>query len=233
MTEPDDISSGVLAWDPSIENLLVRWCDEAKCFEWMHTESYSYYDTRARRLMICSNVLTAISGLSNVIAGGITVSGFQLAWAFGSLSIIVSITNMLQEKLAYVSKATEHLNYSVQWGTIRRKIEEVISISPDSRKNCRTFMKYLRQDINQVSVNGNAMIPHHIRQACYTKFNSIDNFNIPDICGQMEHTRGYDSTFLTVTVHNPSVNKKDKIQNPQIYAEHSGILDTLMPKDDY
>jgi hypothetical protein len=120
--------------------------------------------------MIASNVLTAIAGLSNVIAGGSIVNGFQLAWVFGSLSIFVSITNMLQEKLAYTTRATEHRQYSIQWGTIRRKIDEELSIPPDSRKDCGTFLKYLRQDINQVSMDGNTKLPENIRTSCYEKF---------------------------------------------------------------
>jgi len=188
---PDDIAV-VLAWTPSIEKLLVKWCDEAKCFEWMHIEAFSYYDTRSRTLMITSNLLTALAGLSNVIAGGATVDGFQLAWVFGSLSILVSITNMLQEKLAYLTKAADHKQYSIQWGTIRRKIEEELSIPPESRASCETFLKYIRQDINKVSVDGNTMIPEFIRDDCYKKFNSIQNFDIPDICGDMEHTAVYE-----------------------------------------
>ena len=187
---PDD-SVVILAWNPSIEKLLVKWCDESKCFEWMHTESFSYYDRRSRTLMVTSNVLTAVAGLSNVIAGGAVVNGFQLAWAFGSLSILISITNMLQEKLAYQTKAADHKQYSIQWGTIRRKIEEELSIPPESRGACETFLKYLRQDINKVSVDGNTMIPEFIRDECYKKFNSIENFDIPDICGDMEHTSVY------------------------------------------
>jgi len=186
-----DISSGMVGWSASIERMLVRWCDQAKCFEWMHTESYTYFDSRARAIMIASNVLTAIAGLSNVIAGGTTVNGFQLAWAFGSLSILVSITNMLQEKLAYTTKATEHRQYSIQWGTIRRKIDEELSIPPDSRKDCGTFLKYLRQDINQASMDGNAKLPEFVKTACYEKFSKIPDFDIPDICGQIEHTQGY------------------------------------------
>jgi hypothetical protein len=121
-----------LGWVPSVEIMLAKWCDQAKSFEWMHTESYATYAKKAKVVMITSNVLTAVSGLSNVIAGGTIINGFQLAWIFGSLSIIVSIANMLQEKLAYTAKATEHQQYSVQWGTIRRKIEEELSIPPDS-----------------------------------------------------------------------------------------------------
>ena len=181
-------------WNPGVENMLARWCDEAKCFEWMHTEAYSYFDTRARALTITSNVLTAVSGISNIMAGAVSINGFQLSWVFGTLSIIISITNMLQEKLGYVQKAVEHNNYATQWGTIRRKIEEQVSIPPESRKDCGTFLKYLRVDINQVSIHGNSMIPEHIRYACNEKFSKVQDFDIPDICGKVEHTAIYVKT---------------------------------------
>jgi hypothetical protein len=142
-------------------------------------------------MMIASNILTAVSGLSNVIAGGSSVNGFQLSWVFGSLAITVSITNMLQEKLGYTAKAAQHNQFSIQWGSIRRKLEEELSIPPESRKDCKSFLKYIRQDINQVSIAGNSMIPEFIKANCYAKFNKVRNFDIPDICGQMEHTKIY------------------------------------------
>jgi len=197
MASPDDSKVPALHWDSSIDILLSQWCDQAKCFEWMHTEAYSYYQTRARVFMILSNVLSALSGLSNIIAGGTTIQGFQLAWVFGSLTILVSMTNMLQEKLAYATLATEFQHYSVAWGIVRRKLEEQLAIPPLSRKDCTTFMKYIRQDINQVSMDGNAKIPETIRNACFAKFHKIQDFDIPDICGEMEHTRVY-PTEMTI-----------------------------------
>jgi hypothetical protein len=196
MTDSDTIAAEIpgatkLDWNSSIELMMARWCDQAKSFEWMHTEAYSQYNKKAKIIMITSNILTAVSGLSNVIAGGYAIDGFQLAWVFGSLSIMVSITNMLQEKLGYLTKAADHRNYTTQWGTIRRKIDEELSIPPQSRKDCGTFLKYLRQDINQVSIAGNSAVPESIRKSCYEKFSHIPDFDLPDICGHIEHTRVY------------------------------------------
>jgi hypothetical protein len=178
-------------WNHGVEIMLAGWCDEAKCFEWMHTEAYAFFDKRARALAVATNVLIAVSGVSNIMAGGVQINGFQLAWIFGSLSVLISIANMLQEKLAYLAKSIQHNLYGTQWGVIRRKIEEQLSIPPEARKECGSFMKYLRADINQVSVDGNSMIPEFIRLACNAKFGSIPNFDVPDICGKMEHTRIY------------------------------------------
>lgn len=185
------ITSNKVRWSRSIEKMLASWCDQAKCFEWMHTQAFSIYDRKSRIIMICSNVLTAVSGLTNVIAGNVSVNGFPLSYVFGSLSIAVSIANMLQEKLAYGAAAIEHRQFSATWGVIRRKIEEELSIPPESRKECATFLKFLRQDINKVSADGAVKIPQRIRDNCYEKFSKIADFDLPDICGSMEHTKVY------------------------------------------
>jgi chloramphenicol O-acetyltransferase len=189
--ENEDMTGSKLSWTTEIDEMLADWCDQSKSFEWMHTEAYSRYDKKSKIIMIASNVLTAVCGLSNVIAGGTIVNGFQLSWVFGSLSICISITNMLQEKLAYNTKAIEHRQYSNSWGVIRRKIEEELVIPRGSRKDCKSFLKFLRQDINQVSVDGNTKIPKDIRAECYSKFSAIPNFDLPDICGDMERTKIY------------------------------------------
>lgn len=183
--------SSKVKWSKSIETMLATWCDQAKCFEWMHTQAFGVFDRKARIIMICSNVLTAVSGLTNVIAGGISVNGIPLAYLFGSLSIAVSIANMLQEKLAYGATAIEHRQWAAAWGSIRRRIEEEVSIPPESRKECGTFLKFLRQDINKVSADGAVKIPQSIRDDCYKKFSDIPGFELPDICGSMEHTKVY------------------------------------------
>jgi hypothetical protein len=191
MSETEDAANQV-QWTTSIEMLLAKWCDEAKCFEWMHMEAYHYYDVKSRILIITSNVLTSVSGLVNLIVGGVTTQGgFQTAWIFGTISIIISITNMLQEKLSYTTLATEHKNYSMLWGIIRRKIEEELVIPPSSRKQCSAFLKFVREDINKVSLDGNTKIPEPIRKACLEKFGKIGKFEVPDICGRMEHTVVY------------------------------------------
>jgi len=233
MTDVDQDQSNAsrIQWTPSIEVLLARWGDEAKCFEWMHSEAYSFYDGQSRNMMIASNVLTAVSGLSNVIAGGSIVNGFQLSWVFGSLAIAVSITNMLQEKLGYTAKAAQHNQYSIQWGSIRRKIEEALSMPPEFRKDCNSFMKYVRQDINQVSISGNSMIPERIKKACFDKFNTVPGFDIPDICGKMEHTRMYIRSDLKKTLLATSLNGDTDMRVPEHILARGDDHDTDDEKD--
>jgi hypothetical protein len=194
MSETEDTTNNQVQWTPAIDTLLAKWCDEAKCFEWMHTEAFHQYDKQSHRLIIASNILTSINGLLNLIVGGITVQGFQTAWLFGTIGIVISIANMLQEKLAYGTLASDNKHYAISWGIIRRKIEEEVAIPPTSRKQCSAFLKLIRDDINKVSLDGTTKIPETIRQACLEKFRKIENFDIPDICGGMEHTKIYTNT---------------------------------------
>jgi hypothetical protein len=210
-------------WNPGVEYMLAGWCDEAKCFEWMHTEAFAYYDKRARALAVATNVLIAVSGVSNIMAGGVSINGFQLAWIFGSLSVLISIANMLQEKLAYLAKSIQHNYHGTQWGIIRRKIEEQLSIPPEARKECGSFMKYLRTDINQVSVEGNSMIPEFIRVACYAKFATIPEFDVPDICGKMEHTKIYVRPAQVLHMHHAHGSSHSSTHTSSHSATHSPI----------
>jgi hypothetical protein len=191
MSDVNEEIPSQLQWSEAIDTLLARWCDEAKCFEWMHTESYHLFESKSRLLIVSSNVLTSVSGLINLIVGGMSVQGFQTSWIFGSVSILISITNMLQEKLGYSKSAIEHRSYATAWGIVRRKIEEELMIPRASRKQCATFLKFVREDINKVSLDGNSKIPESVLDQCLAKFGAIDQFLIPDICGKMEHTKIY------------------------------------------
>lgn len=177
-----------LAWTPEIDTMLTNWCDQAKCFEWMHTETFSMYDKFTHNVLIVTHVLNTLSGMSTIAAGTTEIYHFKMIWLFGSVSIFVSLINVLQEKLGYGKQAVLHKNYASTWGIIRRKIESVVSIPVSSRKDCYAFLKYVREEIDRVSVEGNLAIPAAIRLSCYKKFKDVPNFIMPDICGEMVHT---------------------------------------------
>ena len=191
VTDPANDISPPLAWSHEIDTLLASWCDNAKCFEWMHTEAYSEYERRSKFFMVSINSLTAISGVSNVIAGGYTIGGFQISWLFGGISVAVSTLTMLQDKLGYQVSSQIHKRMASDWASIRLKIDEVITLPYAGRRDCKTFLRYIKVDLNKATIDGNSIIPKHIRVACFKRFSSIVNFDIPDICGHMEHTKIY------------------------------------------
>jgi hypothetical protein len=187
--ELDVIDSSKIEWNSNLDQLLANWCDQAKCFEWMHTESCSYCQTKAKYFMLLLNCLTAFSGLSNIFAGSYIYNGFQISWLFGSISIFISTLNILQDKLGYSQQSIVHKKLANSWSVIISKIEELIILPYVSRQDCKTFLKYIKADINQAKLEGSSLLSKYIRASCYEKFKSVQGFDIPDICGQMEHTR--------------------------------------------
>jgi len=196
--------SSSLQWTTEIDILLASWCDNAKCFEWMHGETSIDYLKKSKIFMVVINLLTAISGLSNIIAGNVNINGFQLIWVFGSISILTSTLNILQDKLAYQPLAESHRKFASQWSIIISKIEEMLALPPDARRDCKTFLRYIKADINSVSLDGNNLIPKNIRDQCYEKFKNVPDFELPDICGVVSHTKIYnisrENSLITVSL---------------------------------
>ena len=193
-SDTDHISS--VSWDSKIDSLLAKWCDMAKCYEWMHSESHTLCERKSQTFMIAINSLTAISGVANTIVGGLTVNGIQSGWIFGGISILVSTLNMLQDKLGYGQNAVIHKKLIIQWASIRMRIEEILSVPYTARKDCKSVLQLLRSDIRDAERDGTGLIGKHVRDACYAHYRGVEGFDIPDICGQVEHTKIYEERFL-------------------------------------
>ena len=189
--EEPDTSAG-LQWTSSIDHMLANWCDQSKSFEWMNTEAYSRYSVRSTAMSITVNISIALSGVANLIVGTAQLSDTAVppSTILGCISIAISIISMLEDKFDWITMANNFKQASVQWSNLSRKLEEQLAVPPSGRKDCSTFLKYIKQDITTVSAT-NYMIPKDIRTKCMEKFGKIPNFDVPDICGQVEHTSVY------------------------------------------
>jgi hypothetical protein len=198
--EGPDTSPG-LQWSPSIDTMLANWCDQSKSFEWMNTEAYSRYSVRSTAMSITVNISIALSGVANLIVGSTQVANNSLpaSTILGCVSIAISIISMLEDKFDWITMANNFKQASIQWSNVSRKLEEQLAVPHTGRKDCGTFLKYIKQDITTVSAT-NYMIPKDIRIRCMEKFGKIPNFDVPDICGQVEHTIVYREPTSTLQV---------------------------------
>jgi len=211
-TKDDSETSTGLAWSSSIDTMLANWCDQSKSFEWMNTEAYSRYSVRSTAMSIAVNVAIALSGVANLIVGTaqITNSAVPPSTILGCISITISIVSMLEDKFDWITMANNFKQSSVLWSNISRKLEEQLAVPPSGRKDCSTFLKYIKQDINTVS-GTNYMIPKDIRIKCMEKFGKVPHFDVPDICGQVEHTSIYHEEPLKVPLLPPGTENKQPV----------------------
>lgn len=186
-----------LQWSPQLDTLLANWCDQAKCFEWMHNETSNKYNRIAKIFLILMTTITGFSGGTTMVAGDQSIGNFKLAWFFGVIGIGASIIHVLNDKLAYQQNAQAHKIYCSQWGHIRRQMETEVILPYGSRKDATSFLKMIRSSIDQVSNDGVSLIPKKIREECAKEFSKQPNFNIPDICGNATHTQIYSAVHST------------------------------------
>lgn len=188
---PTEVLVKRMEWTPQIETLLASWCDHAKCYIWMHSRAHDESEKAVRWYLWIFHSLSTIAGLSNIITGDITVGSFKIAWLFGALTILLTSLSLLQEKLGLNEKVLNHRKLALQALVIKMKLEEILSMPREVRGDCKTFLRYIKADINQSMIEKNAAIPRKIREACFAEFREKPAFDIPDICGQVEHTTVY------------------------------------------
>jgi hypothetical protein len=203
-TNEPDTQPG-LQWNSTVDKMMADWCDQSKCFNWMHTEAYGRYNKRAIAMSIATNMIISLSGIANLIVGATTTNATTTSTIFGCISIGVGIVNMIQDKFNWTAMAANFRQSADKWDTITRKIQEQLAIPYSGRKDCGTFLKYIKQDINDVSDN-NSAIPKDIREQCAAKFGAIPDFDVPDICGQVEHT--------TIYVEPAAIHPTDSLTTP-------------------
>jgi hypothetical protein len=185
-----------MEWSAPVERLLASWCDHSKCFIWMHSRSHDEVDRRLKWFMIIIHTLSTISGLSNIITGNAEFGAFHMSWLYGGVTILLTSLALLQEKLGLHERSLNHRKLAFQSLVIKMKIEEILSLPRSARGDCKTFLRYIKADINQAMLEKNASISRKIRDECYMRFKDISGFDIPDTCGQIEHTEVYQGDYV-------------------------------------
>ena len=206
--EGPDTSPG-LQWTPAIDRMLANWCDQAKSFNWMHGQAYSRYSKRSTAMNISTNIAISLVGIVNLALASSQVEPMTTSMVTGSVSVAIGIIKMIQEQFNWMVLSSKYKQSADKWGIITRKIEEQVVIPYSGRKDCGTFLKYIKQDINNAS-DTNALIPRDIREKCIDKFGKIKDFDIPDICGQVEHTVIYVPDESSVPIQVPLLTNEVK-----------------------
>ena len=187
--EGPDTAPG-LQWTPAIDRMLANWCDQSKSFNWMHGQAYSRYSKRSTAMNISTNIAISLVGIVNLALASSQIEPMTTSMVTGSVSVAIGIIKMIQEQFNWTSLAADYRNSAKKWDHVSRKIQEQVVLPYAGRKDCGTFLKYIKQDINEAS-DTNTLIPKDIRIKCNDKFGKIPDFDVPDICGQVEHTLVY------------------------------------------
>lgn len=221
--EGPDTSPG-LQWTSQIDTMLANWCDQAKSFTWMHGQAYSRYSRRSTAMNISTNIAISLVGIVNLALASSQVEPMTTSIVTGSVSVGIGIIKMIQEQFNWTSLASDYKYSAAKWDHISRKIQEQIILPYAGRKDCGTFLKYIKQDINEAS-DTNILLPKDIRNKCNDKFGKIAHFDVPDICGQVEHTSVYteEDPLQPLTLKVPLLTDTNNASTQSITNAHAGV----------
>lgn len=183
-------------WEPGIVALLENWTDNAKCYEWMHETAQARYSLVNTVVMTVTGVASAAAGLSNTVVSAMAdKSGFSASWIFGIMSVAQSFFMVFINEVGFKRRAERHGHYANEWRGLKFQLESELKRPVGARADCSSFVNIVRKRMEQISSESDNMIPMTIRAACAKKFSAIEGFDVPEICGDMEHTQAYSNKY--------------------------------------
>jgi hypothetical protein len=140
-----------ISWNKENENIMIEWCDIAKCYHWMHMRSNAKYAKYNMWFTIPSIVLSTISGTASFAQGSMTGMAREYApMAIGTVNITVGIINTIQQffKLSQMQEA--HRVAYIAWDKFARNIKIELSKKPDERTEAALFFKQSRHEYDRL-----------------------------------------------------------------------------------
>lgn len=188
----DALSRASASWEPGLISLLENWTDNTKCYEWMHEMSQSRFNTFNFVIMSIVGVASAASGMSNTVVSAMsTTTGFSASWVFGVLSVMQTFFMIVVNEVGFKRRAEMHGRFANDWRSLKLQLSTELMRPLSARADCTSFINIIRKRMEQISSESDSMIPQDIRTKCHEKFSSIKDFDMPEICGDMEHTQAY------------------------------------------
>ncbi len=177
-------------WTRELEALMAKWADIAICYRWMHDRTERQFKTKDMSFMFPVIILSTITGAANFAMDSVLEDPEHKKYAqlgLGGLSIATGIISTIANRLGYASGSEAHKGAAVLWGKFQRLITIELSLHPNERTDCMTFLKICRTELDRL-IEQSPSIPDNIIAACRTEFKQFPNVKKPEIVGDIDTT---------------------------------------------
>ncbi len=179
-------------WTDGHDKIAANMCDNAKAYEWMHETTQSMFALVNIVVMGIVGTISAASSMSNTVVSALaTKTGFDDGWIFGIVATLQTGFMIIINQIGFKRRADQHTRYASDWRRVKLLLTAELAVPRNMRKDCVFFMQIIRKDIDLISSASDSLIPLYIRRRCYDKFSEVPNFNVPEMCGFMQHTTVY------------------------------------------
>jgi hypothetical protein len=184
-------------WSKEQEILMANWGDLSACYRFLHDKSHKIY--RIKSLLISSSVivLSSVGGFANIGVQSLfkdDEKAKELAsFAIGGLSLFAGMLTTLNNLLKYSQLEEAHRVSAIAWSKFGRLIMVELALHPNDRMDSLDFLKICRAELDRL-IEQSPTIPQDIINKFEKKFGSIKDLKKPEVCGNLEHTRAYESS---------------------------------------
>lgn len=178
-------------WTRELEALMAKWADIAICYRWMHDRTERQFRKKDMGFMFPVIILSTITGAANFAMDSVLEDPEHKKYAqlgLGGLSIATGIISTIANRLGYASGSEAHKGAAVLWGKFQRLITIELSLHPNERTECMTFLKICRTELDRL-IEQSPSIPDNIIAACRQEFKQYPNVKKPEIVGDIDTTQ--------------------------------------------
>lgn len=194
MNDNDDIlnKKPKLVWSDTTENLLASWCDVARCYNWLHENSYRKYDKLNYRFSIPIIVCSTLAGTASIGINGYVPENYvniaQLC--VGAVNIFTGILTTLQNFFRYAQNSQSHLSAAVGWSKLYRNVKTELALERNKRKLANDFIKITRAEYDRL-MEQSPVVPSDIIQKFKKSILYDEKLILPDVVNNITHTDVY------------------------------------------
>lgn len=168
-----------------IQILLEKWHRRIRATHKGHYKDAAILETRHRKLGIIVVILSAIVG-SSIFASLATNPSIEIKLITGFLSLLVVVLATLQTYLNYPAKIITHILAATQLSSIKKRIEEQLSVGADEQE-IKAFISEVRREWDAITAGAPLM-----SEATHTRVSAVltaEDFALPPSAQANEDTR--------------------------------------------
>tara|TARA_Y100000591_G_scaffold333314_2_gene375640 strand:- start:3184 stop:4017 length:834 start_codon:yes stop_codon:yes gene_type:complete len=174
----------ITQWTPHYEDIFIDWCDNAKCYHYLHNNCHRFYHTKSIRFTIPVIFISTLTGVANFAQDRIPEAyQFYYTMGVGAFNILAGFITTVAQFLKINELNEGHRVSAISWAKLHRNIKIELTKDPLERENIGLFLKKTKEQYDLL-VETSPQIPQWEILAFNKKFKNNPIFK-PEICGTL------------------------------------------------
>jgi len=213
-----------MKWQKEHEKIMIDWADKAMCYRWLHSKSYSYFDSKNRWYTIPVIILSTTTGTANFAQERFDASYRQyIVILIGCLNILAGIITTIKQFLKISELNEAHRVSNIAWGKFYRNIKVELAKNPKERLPVDQMLKWGKEEFDRL-METSPVILNSVIDKFKSTFKDKENFKYikkPEICDDLISTLKY--KFKGVVIEGDDTEKETKMKLDEYVDNYHNI----------